>query len=72
MGLKWYEEKEGSVSTMRILSMLSGVTGILISLSGTIALFLRITGSTTAMQIGLGMLGLAMGGKAVQKYAERN
>ena len=70
--MKWYEEKEGSVSTMRILSMLSGITGILISLSGTIAMFLGIAGSATAMQIGLGMLGLAMGGKAVQKYAERN
>ena len=69
--MRWYEEKEGSVSTMRILSMSAGLIGLLISLAGVVAVFLKLSGANTILTVSLGMLGLAFGGKGVQKFAER-
>ena len=70
--MKWYEDSKGNVSAMRILSMLSGVTGILIVLSGTIAMFLNLTTSGTALTVGAGIIATALGTKMGQKYAEKD
>jgi len=69
--MKWFQDDKGNVSSMRILSMLTGVIGLLISISGTIAMFLNNVSSSTAMSIGLALTGLALSGKVIQKYAEK-
>ena len=68
--MKWYQDDKGNISTMRILSMAAGLIGILISLSGTIAMFMNKPSATTAISVGAGLIGIALGAKAGQKFAE--
>ena len=68
--MKWYQDDKGNVSTMRILALPAGFVGILITVAGVVAMFLNNQAAGTAMSIGLGMLGLALGGKVGQKFAE--
>ena len=70
-GTKWFEDDKGNVSTVRLLSLPAGIVGILITIAGVVAMFLNNPSAGTAMGIGMGMLGLALGGKVGQKYAER-
>lgn len=69
--MKWYQDEKGNTSMMRILSMIAGFTGIIISLSGVVAMFLKLSTSGTAMSIGAGILGAALGAKAWQKISEK-
>lgn len=68
---KWYMDNVGNISAMRILSMLAGVTGISITLAGTVAMFLRISTAGTALTIGAGIIATALGTKAWQKMSEK-
>jgi len=68
--MKWYQDGKGNTSMMRILSLLAGITGIVISLSGTIAMFLGLANSGTAMTVGAGIIGAALAGKGWQKMSE--
>ncbi len=68
--MKWYQDDKGNVSTTRILTLPAGFVGILITIAGVVAMFMNNQTAGTAMGIGLGMLGLALGGKVGQKYIE--
>lgn len=70
--MKWYEEKEGTVSMMRIASMIGSITGIIIALLGTVAMFLNLPAATAITGIGAGIYATALGTKMGQKYAEGN
>jgi len=68
--MKWYEESEGNVSTMRILALLAGITGIITVLAGVVAMFIGLGNSGIALSVGAGIITVALGGKALQKMSE--
>ena len=69
--MKWYQDSKGNISAMRILAMAAGVTGITIALAGTVAMFIKIQMSGTALTVGAGIIASALGAKAWQKISER-
>ena len=71
MNQAWYDDDKGDISSMRILAMAAGAVGIMISLSGTVAMFLGIAAAGTALTVGAGILATALGAKAWQKMSEK-
>jgi len=57
-GLKWYHDREGKASAMRIIAMMCAVTGCVAVLAGTVAMFLSIPESVAIAGAGAGMAGL--------------
>jgi hypothetical protein len=56
--MRWYHDKDGKPSTMRIVAMLSTVTGCVALIAGGVALFLRIPDAVQYAALGAGMTGL--------------
>jgi len=68
--MKWYQDDKGNISTLRILALPAGFVGMAITIAGVVAMFMDKSTAGTAMSIGLAMLGMALGGKVGQKFAE--
>jgi len=64
--MRWYHDKDGKPSTMRIVAMLSTVTGCVALIAGGVALFLRIPDAVQYAALGAGMAGLSEVSKAWQ------
>ena len=69
--IKWYEKEAGHTSTMRIIVMMSTITGCLAVLAGTVAMFMRIPESVAIAGVGAGMAGLGEISKAWQAKGEK-
>ena len=69
--IKWYEKEAGHTSTMRIIAMMSTITGCLAVLAGTVAMFMRIPESVAIAGVGAGMAGLGEISKAWQAKGEK-
>jgi hypothetical protein len=67
---KWYENKPGETSAMRIIAMEAVQLGALVVLSGVIGFFARIPDAVIVMSTGAGIVALALGAKAWQAQAE--
>ena len=70
MSVKWYEKKEGEISSIRIMAMMSVATGNLAVVSGIVAMFLRISDGVLMAGIGAGMTGVGEIMKAWQAKTE--
>lgn len=64
--MKWYQDREGSTSSMRIMAMMSTVTGCAAVIASIVGLFMRIPEAATIGTIGAGMAGLGEVSKAWQ------
>jgi len=65
--------KEGDkISLMRVIAFLGALGGLGAVVSGLIAMFLGIDGSSTALMTGAGMLATAQGFKMGQKAFEKS
>jgi len=67
---KWYQDNEGNTSALRILAMAGGIVGIIVTLSGTVAMFIDKPTAGTALTVGAGIIATALGTKAWQKISE--
>lgn len=68
--LKWYHDKYGKPSAMRLVTMLSTATGCVCVLAGIVGMFAGLHDAGTAMVTGAGMTGLGEVAKAFQSRRE--
>jgi len=68
---KWYQDGEGNTSSMRIVTMLSTVTGCVAVVGGVVGMFLGHPESTVIAGVGGGMTGLGEIAKAWQAKSGR-
>jgi hypothetical protein len=68
--MKWYHDKTGKPSTMRIIAMMCAVTGCVAVLAGVVAMFFHIPESVAIAGVGGGMAGLGEVAKAWQSKGE--
>ena len=68
--MKWYQDDKGNVSILRIMSVPVLITGIIVELSGVVAMFLDKQATSTALTVGVGIIAATMGAKAWQKISE--
>lgn len=66
MSKKWYQDREGGTSSMRIIAMLCVVTGCAAVAAGAVAMFMGIPESVAIAGVGAGMAGLGEVAKAWQ------
>ena len=64
--MKWYHDKDGKPSTMRMIAMMCAVTGCLALAASGVALFLRVPDAVQFGALGAGMAGLGEVAKAWQ------
>lgn len=55
---KWYQDKNGGTSTMRIVTMVSSMIGCVALVAGGVALFMQIPDAVQYAALGAGMTGL--------------
>ncbi|MGL4982987.1 MAG: hypothetical protein ACRC4W_09105 [Treponemataceae bacterium] len=71
MKIKWYEQKEGVQSSLRIALLITVGIGCLTVLCGVVAMFMENPLSVPAMGVGAGMTAIGEAAKAYQsKYEE--
>ena len=70
MGKKWYQDNSGGASTMRIISMVSSMTGCAALVAGGVALFMQIPDAVQFAALGAGMTGLGEIAKSWQAGKE--
>ena len=58
MSKKWYQDREGGTSTMRIIAMVSSLTGCAALVAGGVALFMQLPDAVQYAALGAGMTGL--------------
>ncbi|MCH8517480.1 MAG: hypothetical protein LAT68_14235 [Cyclobacteriaceae bacterium] len=68
--MKWYHDKAGKPSTMRIIAMVSSMTGCAAMVAGGIALFMGVADAVQYAALGAGMAGLGEVAKAWQSKGE--
>jgi hypothetical protein len=64
--VKWFQDEKGNTSSMRIMAMLSTVTGCVAVLAGVTAIFLGNVQGVPIATVGAGMTGLGEISKAWQ------
>ena len=64
--MRWFEDVQGNTSSMRIMAMLSTVTGCIAVLGGVVGMFLGHAESIAIAGVGAGMSGLGEVAKAWQ------
>ncbi len=67
---KWWENKPGESSAMRIMAMQAACLSIAIVCAGVIGFFLKLPDSVLVIGSGCGLFGVAMGAKSFQAQAE--
>lgn len=70
MSKKWYQDNAGGTSTMRIISMVSSITGCAALVAGGVALFMRVPDAVQYAALGAGMTGLGEIAKSWQAGKE--
>lgn len=70
MSKKWYQDNAGGTSTMRIISMVSSLTGCAALVAGGVALFMRVPDAVQYAALGAGMTGLGEIAKSWQAGKE--
>ena len=70
LGKKWYQDRNGDISSLRMLVVPAGYIGMFMAVAGTIGMFLKIDLASVAMTAGVGLVTTAMGAKAWQKGKE--
>ena len=68
---KWYQSPGGGTSTMRIVTMVSSMTGCAAVVAGGIALFMKIPDAVQFAALGAGMTGLGEIAKSWQAGKEK-
>ncbi len=68
---KWYEEKEGVTSGMRVIVMMVSVTGCAAVIAGAVGMFLDLTAAAAIAGVGGGMAGISNLAKAWQAQVEK-
>jgi hypothetical protein len=68
--LKWYQEKNGDVSAMRIMVVPGGWIALAVIIAGTVGIFLDVPDSIALAGVGSGLFTVASGVKAWQKGKE--
>ena len=56
--MKWYHDKTGKPSTMRIVTMISSIVGCAAVVAGGVALFMRVPDAVQYAALGAGMTGI--------------
>lgn len=69
--MKWYEDNDGNVSSMRIVTMISTITGCLAVIGGVVGMFMGHAESVAIAGVGGGMSGVGEIAKAMQAKAGR-
>jgi hypothetical protein len=64
--MKWYQDSDGDVSSMRIMAMMSSATGCVCVIAAIVGFFLRHPDTILLAGIGAGMTGLGEVAKAWQ------
>lgn len=64
--MKWFQDLQGNVSSMRIMAMMSTTVGCLAVVAGVVAMFMGINESIAIAGVGAGMAGLGEIAKAAQ------
>jgi small-conductance mechanosensitive channel len=72
MGNRWYHDKNGVVSSMRLIVMPAAYIGLLVVISSVIAFFLGIPDSVLLAGAGTTLITLSMGAKAWQRSSENS
>lgn len=67
---KWYHEKDGSVSSLRLMAVPAAWVGIGIAVAGSVAVFFGVSDSIALAGVGTGLFTVASGVKAWQKGKE--
>ena len=67
--MKWYQNKDGDTSSMRIMAMMSAITGCVAVLGSIAAMFLKLDGALALAGIGAGMTCAGEWAKALQAKA---
>lgn len=67
---KWYQDDNGNISSIRIITVPATYVGFFVILSGVVAMFLSLKDAGIAMTTGAGMIATAQGAKAWQKRHE--
>lgn len=66
MSKKWYQDREGGTSSMRIIAMFCAITGCIAVLAGVVGMFLQLPESVAIAGVGGGMVGFGEFSKAWQ------
>lgn len=64
--MKWYHDEKGNVSSMRIMAMMSTITGCIAVLGGVVLTFMGSANGVHLATVGAGMTGLGELSKAWQ------
>lgn len=67
---RWYQDDIGNTSSLRMIVVPAAIVGILIAVSGAVAMFFDLSAAGTAMATGAGMVATAQAAKAWQKSSE--
>ena len=65
-----FQDGSGNTSMMRVIAFPAAIVGMVIALSGAVAMFSDAAAAGTAMATGAGMVAAVLAGKAVQARAE--
>jgi hypothetical protein len=68
--MKWYEQKDGIISSMRIIVMMSAFVGNVVVLAGAVAVFMGKPEGVGLAGIGAGMASVGSVAKAYQARGE--
>lgn len=68
--MKWYEEKDGVVSAMRIMAMIAIIVGSLVTIAGAVAIYISQADGIALAGTGAGIISVALGAKAWQSKSE--
>ena len=72
MKTKWYEESPGNTSMLRVMLMPVLIVGLVVVLSGTVAMFLNNPYSVGAIGAGSGIVSIGLASKAWSKVSEKH
>ena len=64
--MKWFQDSDGNTSSMRIMAMMSSITGCLCVIAAVVGFFLRHPDTILLAGVGAGMTGLGEVAKAWQ------
>ena len=68
--IKWWQDRRGKTSAMRIIAMMCAVTGCVAVIAGVFGMFMSIPESVAIAGVGGGMAGLGEVAKAWQSKGE--
>lgn len=67
---KWYQDKNGDDSSLRMLAIPAGWLGMAVVFAGAVGAFVKMSDAIALCGIGSGLITVALGAKAWQKGKE--